>query len=98
MKPEIVCGKHFHMTFFLVHHAAIQDTSRTDEVVRCERMLTEASNGDYSQLPLFLNHSFDEVSILKCYGMKEKFYHIFMSTAPLIITYIQCRQICFINV
>ena len=31
--------------------------------MRCENVLAEASNGDYSQVPLFLSHSFDEVSI-----------------------------------
>ena len=37
-------------------------TGRTDEVAACERMLVEANNGSFKQLPIFLNDSFEQVS------------------------------------
>ena len=37
-------------------------TGRTDEVAACERMLVEANNGSFNELPIFLNNLFEEVS------------------------------------
>ena len=52
-----------HVLQLIVSDIGAGTDSRTEEVVRCETVLAEASNGDYSQVPLFLSHSFDEVSI-----------------------------------
>lgn len=52
-----------HVLQLIVSDIGAGTDSRTEEVVRCENVLAEASNGDYSQVPLFLSHSFDEVSI-----------------------------------
>ena len=35
-----------------------------DEAIWCERQLAEAHENDYSQLPLFLNLTFNEVGFI----------------------------------